>query len=49
MQAILLVDDDDAVREGLAQALHASGRTVIVCSDVESAQVVIENESISAD
>src|SRR5438876_921882 len=48
MQAILVVDDDDAIREGLAEALHASGRTVITCSDVESAQVVVENEPISA-
>ena len=47
-QAILVVDDDDAIREGLAEALHASGRTVITCSDVESAQVVVENEAISA-
>src|SRR5437899_367307 len=47
-QAILVVDDDDAVREGLAAALHASGRTVITCSDVESAQVVVENETIGA-
>ena len=46
--AILVVDDDDAVREGLAMALHASGRTVIACSDIESAQVVVENEPISA-
>src|SRR5258706_7273466 len=48
MQAILVVDDDDAIREGLGEALHASGRTVITCSDIESAQVVVENEPISA-
>lgn len=29
-------------------ALHASGRTVITCGDIESAQVVVENEPISA-
>src|SRR5688572_4212428 len=45
-QAILVVDDDDAIREGLATALYASGRTVITCGDVESAQVVVENEPI---
>lgn len=45
-QAILVVDDDDAIREGLGAALHASGRTVITCGDVESAQVVVENEPI---
>jgi EAL domain-containing protein (putative c-di-GMP-specific phosphodiesterase class I) len=47
-QAILVVDDDDAIREGLATALHESGRTVITCGDVESAQVVVENEPIGA-
>ena len=47
-QAILVVDDDDVIREGLGEALHASGRTVITCSDIESAQVVVENEPISA-
>src|SRR5438067_8980132 len=46
-QAILVVDDD-AIRESLGEALHASGRTVISCSDIESAQVVVENEPISA-
>ena len=45
-QAILVVDDDDAIREGLGEALHAAGRTVITCSDIESAQVVVENELI---
>jgi hypothetical protein len=47
-QAILLVEHDDAVREGLAMALHESGQTVITCSDVESAQVVVKNERIGA-
>ena len=47
-QAILVVDDDDAIREGLGEALHASGRTVITCGDIESAQVVVENEPIGA-
>jgi EAL domain-containing protein (putative c-di-GMP-specific phosphodiesterase class I)/ActR/RegA family two-component response regulator len=48
MQAILVVDDDDAIREGLGEALYLSGRTVITCSDIESAQVVVENEPIGA-
>jgi EAL domain-containing protein (putative c-di-GMP-specific phosphodiesterase class I) len=47
-QAILVVDDDDAIREALGEALHASGRTVITCSDIESAQLVVENEPIGA-
>jgi EAL domain-containing protein (putative c-di-GMP-specific phosphodiesterase class I) len=47
-QAILVVDDDDAIREGLGEALHANGRTVITCGDIESAQVVVENEPIAA-
>ena len=47
-QAILVVDDDDNIREGIGEALYANGRTVITCSDIESAQVVVENEPISA-
>ena len=47
-QAILVVDDDDAIREGLGEALHANGRTVITCCDIESAEVVVENEPIAA-
>lgn len=47
-QAILVVDDDDTIREGLGEALYAAGRTVITCSDAESAQVVVENEPIGA-
>ena len=47
-QAILVVDDDDIIREGLGMALHAHGRTVITCSDIESAEVVVENEPIAA-
>jgi len=47
-QAILVVDDDDSIREGLGEALYANGRTVITCSDIESAQVVVENEPIAA-
>jgi EAL domain-containing protein (putative c-di-GMP-specific phosphodiesterase class I) len=47
-QAILVVDDDDIIREGLGEALHAHGRTVITCSDIESAEVVVENEPIAA-
>jgi EAL domain-containing protein (putative c-di-GMP-specific phosphodiesterase class I) len=47
-QAILVVDDDDAIRIGLGEVLHAHGRTVITCSDIESAQVVVENEPIGA-
>jgi FOG: EAL domain len=44
MQTILIVDDDDNLREGLAEALRRPGREVILCGDLESAQLVIERE-----
>jgi EAL domain-containing protein (putative c-di-GMP-specific phosphodiesterase class I) len=42
MQSILIVDDDAALTEGLAEVLQCPGRELIVCSDLESAQLVIE-------
>jgi EAL domain-containing protein (putative c-di-GMP-specific phosphodiesterase class I) len=44
MQTILIVDDDDAVTEGLAEALRLPGRELILCCDLESAQLVIAQE-----
>jgi EAL domain-containing protein (putative c-di-GMP-specific phosphodiesterase class I)/ActR/RegA family two-component response regulator len=46
-QVVLLLDDDDTLREGLAMALERPGRTIITCSDLESAQIVIENVAVS--
>jgi EAL domain-containing protein (putative c-di-GMP-specific phosphodiesterase class I) len=42
MQTILIVDDDRAVTEALAAWLEQPGRELILCSDLESAQLVIE-------
>jgi len=44
MQTILIVDDDEAVTEGLAEALRRPGRELILCGDLESAQLVVERE-----
>ena len=41
-QWILLVDDDRALGEGLAAALEQPGRTVVVCADVESAEMALD-------
>ncbi|HYC90821.1 MAG TPA: EAL domain-containing response regulator [Thermoanaerobaculia bacterium] len=38
---VLLIDDDRDVAEGLALLLEREGRTTIVCSDVESAEMVL--------
>jgi EAL domain-containing protein (putative c-di-GMP-specific phosphodiesterase class I) len=44
---ILLVDDDVAVTEGLAMLLERPGRTVVVCSDVESAEITLERYPVT--
>ncbi|HEX9083324.1 MAG TPA: EAL domain-containing protein [Gemmatimonadaceae bacterium] len=41
-QLVLLVDDDPAITEGLAAGLEREGRTIITCSDIESAQLIVE-------
>jgi EAL domain-containing protein (putative c-di-GMP-specific phosphodiesterase class I) len=38
---VLLIDDDRDIAEGLALLLEREGRTTIVCSDVESAEMVL--------
>jgi EAL domain-containing protein (putative c-di-GMP-specific phosphodiesterase class I) len=42
MQTLLIVDDDESVRLALPEALSCAGREIIVCSDLESAQLVVE-------
>jgi DNA-binding NtrC family response regulator len=42
MQTILIVDDDRSITEALAGGLEQPGRELILCSDLESAQLVIE-------
>jgi len=40
-QCILLVDDDAGITEGLSYTLECPGRTTIICSDVESAELAL--------
>src|SRR5260221_5447022 len=47
MQTILIVDDDDAVTEGLGETLQATGRELILCRDLESAQLVVERHVVA--
>lgn len=45
---LLIVDDDPFISSALASALHRPGRRIIVCSDAESAEIVLENTHIDA-
>jgi len=47
MQTILIVDDDPSVGLGLAVALERDGRRIIVCRDLESAQIVLGVEPVT--
>lgn len=40
-QCILLVDDDSDITEALSYTLERPGRTVVLCSDVESAELAL--------
>ncbi|HVG24133.1 MAG TPA: EAL domain-containing protein [Thermoanaerobaculia bacterium] len=44
---ILLIDDDRDVAEGLALLLERDGRTTIVCSDVESAEMILSRYPVT--
>jgi len=44
---VLLIDDDRDVAEGLALLLEREGRTTIVCSDIESAEIVLARYPIT--
>lgn len=46
-QIILLVDDDHHITDALGMALDQPGRTVVVCSDVESAELVLERFAVT--
>ena len=39
---VLVVDDEPITRAGVAVAVGATGRTVVTCGDIESAQMVVE-------
>ncbi len=45
MQTILIVDDDRRTIEALACLLEEPGRELMLCSDVESAEIVIERST----
>ncbi|HYK03245.1 MAG TPA: EAL domain-containing response regulator [Thermoanaerobaculia bacterium] len=40
-QCILLVDDDSGITEALSYTLERPGRTLVLCSDVESAEIAL--------
>lgn len=40
-QYVLLADDDDAITEALSFTLEREGRTVILCSDVDAAEMAL--------
>lgn len=48
MQTVLIVDDDPIIADALAMALERRGRELIVCSDLESAEIVIERMPVAA-
>ncbi|MBV9184323.1 MAG: EAL domain-containing protein [Acidobacteria bacterium] len=47
MQTLLVVDDDPTVGLGLAVALERNGRRIIVCRDLESAQIILGSEPVT--
>ena len=46
-QTILLIDDDRQITGGLATALEADGRTIVVCADIESAEAALASLAIT--
>ena len=46
-QTVLVIDDDYAVGAALADGLVGPGRDVIVCRDIDSARMVIENQLVT--
>jgi EAL domain-containing protein (putative c-di-GMP-specific phosphodiesterase class I)/ActR/RegA family two-component response regulator len=47
MTCLLIVDDDPDLGFGLASALECDGRRIIVCRDLESAQIILEIEPVT--
>ncbi|MGA7615054.1 MAG: response regulator [Thermoanaerobaculia bacterium] len=47
-ETILLIDDETAIAEGLAAYLDDGERTIVVCSDIESAEILVENLEFSS-
>lgn len=46
-QIILVIDDDPVVTAGLEVLLHEDGRTILLCSDVESAELVLARHPVT--
>lgn len=46
-QTILIIDDDPDITEALSLLLQARGRTLIVCADVESAELAMERFAVT--
>lgn len=47
MSCLLIVDDEPVIGIGLAAALECDGRRIAVCRDLESAQIILENEPVT--
>jgi EAL domain-containing protein (putative c-di-GMP-specific phosphodiesterase class I) len=47
MTCLLIVDDDSDLGFGLASALECDGRRIIVCRDLESAQIILDVEPVT--
>jgi EAL domain-containing protein (putative c-di-GMP-specific phosphodiesterase class I) len=45
-EMVLVVDDEPATRAGVAVAVGSTGRTVVTCGDIESAQMVVERMAV---
>lgn len=46
-QTILLIDDDRQITEALGMALECAGRTVVICPDVESAEIALKQFAVT--
>lgn len=46
-QTVLMIDDDPIITSALAATLAAAGRTIIVCSDVESAALALDRYAVT--
>src|SRR5687768_10833125 len=46
-QTILISDDDEAITDALSLTLERDGRTVILCSDVDAAEVALSQFPIT--
>ena len=44
---LLIVDDEPDIGLGLAAALECDGRRIVVCRDIESAQIILETEPVT--